>query len=94
MVERIVFYSSIAQRDSIKATAYAIGESPIHDDFIDSNGDPTDGTSGRLTFDIIAPTVPDADDILLESLLPKVEAETLTLPEVNQFLRLKFIAGK
>ena len=51
-MERIEFYRDIIQRDNLKQRANTIGESTIHDDFIDINGNPTDGTSGKLTFDI------------------------------------------
>jgi len=48
------FYNSIIQRDQLRDNATALGETEIHNDFIDSNGNKTDGQSGRLSFDVKA----------------------------------------
>ena len=53
----IKYYKDKLERDSILATENQLGKSMIHDDFIDVNNNPTNGKSGRLTFD----TIPNPD---------------------------------
>jgi len=48
---RVIFYNSLQQKKDAKAAAVLRGESTIHDDHIFQQL-PTDGTKGRLTFDI------------------------------------------
>mgnify|MGYP000082480661 CR=1 FL=1 len=49
MAEKKIFYNSIAERDSILADQNTRGFHQLHDDFVDSDGNTTDGTIGRLT---------------------------------------------
>ena len=48
---RVIYYNSLQQKKEAKIAAHARGESTIHDDFINLSMQPTDGTTGRLTFD-------------------------------------------
>ncbi len=91
----ISFYNNPAQRDSLKNTAHNIGETTIHEDHIDSNGNPTDGNSGRLTFDVSpqgAPTTP--DQITVRALVDKINSnQSLNNTEERDFRRLYHIGN-
>ena len=49
MVDKEIFYPSKKQRTNILEKENTKGFQQIHDDFVDAQGIPTDGTSGRLT---------------------------------------------
>jgi len=49
---RTEFYHSPQQKQQKKNDARSRGESTIHDDFIDRQGNQTRGDIGRLTFDV------------------------------------------
>lgn len=71
---RIKYYTTLAEKRQLKIDAHSRRESTIHDDFVDQQGIQTDGTQGRLSFDI-KPTQPDrvikSDDELLLLLFKK-----------------------
>ncbi len=98
MAERIEYYKDIEERDSLKAAAYALGETVIHDDFVnideDENLFPTNGQSGRLTFDVIVVKADDADTILYKSLLVKLESKSISNSEIIDLLKFKIIDHK
>ncbi len=89
---RIEFYNNINQRDALKQSANNIGESTIHDDFVDSNGNATDGNSGRLTFDIIPDPIPTADQTTVRAIIDKINNnQSLNNVEERDFRRLYHI---
>jgi len=91
----IEFYSSPAERITLKTAAILRRESTIHDDFIDINGDPTDGNSGRLEFGIISKPLPDLDRDRVIELFEKFETDgTLSLTELIEFVKLKLVKNK
>ena len=88
----VQFYNTPSQRNALKQSANNIGESTIHDDFVDSNGNPTDGNSGRLTFDVIIPTPLTADQITVRALVDKINNnQSLNNVEERDFRRLYII---
>ncbi len=85
----IVFYNSKAERGQLIAAANQANESTIHDDFIDSNGNPTNGQSGRLTFGVLV-SPPNPNFIRLEELRQKLRDNTLnSLPEIIEYTQLR-----
>lgn len=48
----IKYYNTLAEKRQLKIDAYSRKESTIHDDFIDKQNNLTDGSMGKLTFDI------------------------------------------
>jgi len=84
----IKYYNSKTKWKKLKKEAIQRGESTIHDDFIDVNGITTDGTSGRLTFDIIPSTL-DTELIRKKELNKKLKDDTITFDELKEYLRLK-----
>jgi len=49
----IKFYTDKAQRKQLLLDGRNRGENMLHDDFINKQGNATDGTSGKLTFEIV-----------------------------------------
>ncbi len=49
---RVTYYNSLQQKKDEKISANLRGESTIHDDFVNISMVRTDGTTGRLTFDV------------------------------------------
>ncbi len=85
---RIVFYNSKSKRIKELQTALVLGETLIHDDFVDSDGNATNSTTkGRLEFDIV-PIVPDLNFILRKTLTAKIRDGTITFPELVRYLQL------
>ena len=85
---RIEFYVSKTNRDILKNMAHTIGESVVHDDFINILGNPTNGNTGRLTFDIIPDPIPTVNELRSRELKRKLEADTITERELREFLNL------
>ena len=50
MAEKILYYNDEAERDTLLAQEKANGFSVKHDDFLDSDGNPTEKGKGKLTF--------------------------------------------
>ena len=91
MVKRVIFYRNIVERDTLKASANALGESTIHDDFVNASGKVTDGTSGKLTFDIKPnPAIP-SDKLRERQLIQKLKDDTITDIERNELFKIKFV---
>lgn len=86
---RTEFYGSLRNKRIAKEAAHRLGESTIHDDFIDALGRSTDGTKGRLTFDIIPDIVKTPKEILLELLLGKLQNNTITFEQLKTLIRLE-----
>jgi len=55
-----------------------------HHDFVDKEGNPTDGTSGRLTF---ISTQSIGEPLAEDPLLAKLKNNTITFDEVKELLR-------
>jgi len=85
----VVFYRSRQQKRDATNQARLRGESTIHDDFLDRGGNQTDGSRGRLTFDIIPDVVKTPREILLELLLVKLENNTITFEQLKTLIRLE-----
>jgi len=85
---RVVFYSNLVRRNILIAIAETNGETTIHDEFLDSNNNPTDGSSGKLTFDIVTPTPMTPEFIRTKQLTVKIKAETATPTEIREYLKL------
>ncbi len=82
---REAFYTTPDERAAALAAARRVGEVMIHDDFLDAAGNPTDGTAGRLTFDVL-PDNPPVRDTAREALRARIDDGTVTLDELAQAL--------
>jgi len=81
------YYNELDKKDK-KRLAKELGESTIHDDFIWTDGKPTDGTVGRLTFGIKADPKP--RKILTNNQLnQKLKDKTLTLLEFQDLISMQ-----
>ena len=89
----IQFYRDLTQRKTLIDAAQLNGDSMIHDDFIDTNGNPTDGTSGRLEFGTVPNEIPTTDQTRLRALFVKVESGTMTQDEIIEVLKLALVRG-
>ncbi len=86
---RTEFYVSKTNRDILKNMAHTIGESVIHDDFVDILGNPTDGNTGRLTFDIKPDPIITTDELRVRDLVTKIKNDqSLSNIEERDFRRL------
>ena len=91
---RIEFYNSLANRKALLISAHAIGESIVHDDFLDQAGNETDGKSGRLTLDIQITPPLTPDQITVQDIIAKIEADqSLNNLEERNFRRLYHLGG-
>lgn len=84
---RIVYYGSPEEKKKLKLAANKLGESTIHDDFLDKNGKATNGNSGKLTFKILSST-PNPKFIRMKALRKKLKNDTMTFTELKEYLRL------
>ena len=85
----VEFYNSIGQRNALKNTANQNNESTLHDDFIDSNGNTTDGNSGRLTFDVKSISTPTPDQLRVREIIEKINNDqSLNNIEERDFKKL------
>jgi len=77
----ISFYDSPGQKRQLLIDARSRNESQINDDFIDRNGIPTDGRSGRLTTGIKADPIPRVikthDELLLAFYKKRIDYQDL-----------------
>lgn len=93
---RVEFYDSEIEKRQLKIDAHSRGESTIHIDFIDRQGKQTDGTQGRLTFDIkVDPperVIKENDELLL--LLFKKEIDYIDLLDLLAIQALKSTASR
>ncbi len=91
---RTEFYISKTNRDILKNMANLIGESVIHDDFVNSVGMPTDGNTGRLTFDIKPDPIPTTDELTVRAIIAKIESDqSLNNVEERDFRKLFHLRG-
>jgi len=92
----IKFYHNPEEKKRLKQSANSRRMSTIHDDFVDEGNHKTDGTKGRLTFDI-KPDPPEriikSDDELL-LLLFKKQIEYLDLLDLLAIQALKSTASR
>ncbi len=89
---RIEFYVSKTNRDILKNMAHTIGESVIHDDFIDIVGNHKDGNTGRLTFDVKPNIPPTTDELRVRELVTKINNDqSLSNIEERDFRRLYIV---
>lgn len=84
----IKYYNSLKRKKSLVKAANKRGESTVHDDFIDVNGNATDGKSGRLTFEVIVST-PDPNFIRKKELTGKLQDDSMTFSELKELERLE-----
>ena len=85
---RIEYYSSLDDKKHLKNLANQLGESTIHDDFIDRDGNPTDGISGRFTFGVKPD--PEPRKILTNNQLNhKLKDRTLDLLELQDLIAMQ-----
>ena len=93
-MQRIEFYSNQSQRKTLIDDALVLGESTIHDDFIDSNGNSTNGKSGRLTFDVKTSPPLTADQITVRAIVDKINNDqSLNNVEERDFRKLYHVGG-
>ena len=85
------YYSDLRQRDDLITTANLGGESMIHDDFVDINGNPTDGKSGRLTFGVKVTPTPTTDQLRIRALFEKIESGNMTQSEIIETLKFVLV---
>ena len=91
MAEFTFFYRDRTQRQNIIRRENNLGRRLLNDDFIDADGNATNGRSGRLTFTDDAEPGLSPEATQLHFLTKKVinPATPLTLDEINQLLRLE-----
>ena len=90
----VEFYNNHQQRDALINSHTQLGETQIHDDFIDSNGNATKGKSGRLTFDIRTSPPATPDQITVRAIIDKIQNnQSLNNVEERDFRRLYHIGG-
>jgi len=82
---RVVYYKNKDEWKN-KPTKLKAKESFIHDDFIDKDGNATDGNSGRLTVDIL-PKIIDSVFIRQKELRKKLNDDSITFDELKEMLR-------
>ena len=85
-MSREVFYVTIEERNKAIQFARSKGEQLYHDDF-------NQGENGenRLTFDVPSAPIPDTPEQTREkALLENLKARSMTLPELLEFMELKF----
>jgi len=85
----VEFYPSRRIKLRIISDHKALGETQKHDDYIDINGNATDGRSGRLTFEILPKLELTPVQILLELLLGKLRNNTITFEQLKTLIRLE-----
>lgn len=81
----ILFYASRREREFFIKRE---NQEMLHDDFIDINDNPTDGNSGRLTFENTIEPI-DPNDILFKLLLGKLKNDTITISQLKMLIRLE-----
>jgi len=82
------FYRNKRNRQQIIEATHARRLQLIQDDFIDLNGNATDGTRGRLTVtDKLTEFTP--EQILLQLLLGKLKNNTITFEQLKTLIRLE-----
>ena len=82
---RIIYYKNKDEWKN-RATKLKAKETFIHDDFIDKDGNATDGNSGRLTIDII-PYERDPLFVRRQELRKKLNDDSITFNELKEMLR-------
>jgi len=82
---RVIYYKNKDEWKN-RASKLKAKESFIHDDFIDKNGNATDGNSGRLTIDII-PNVKDPKLVRRKELRKKLNDNSINFDELKEMLR-------
>ena len=82
---RIIYYKNKVEWKNRKSLLKS-KESFIHDDFIDKNGNATNGNSGRLTIDII-PDVINPKIKRKKELRKKLKDDSITFNELKEMLR-------
>ena len=91
---RIQYYHSKFQLKNIKEDLPLTNESIIHNDYLDVNGNPTDGNKGKLTIDIKPPVIPTADQITVRNIIAKIQSnQSLNNVEERDFRKLYHIMG-
>ena len=88
---RIMFYSDLRQKNTLLDDATPLGESMIHDDYVDISGNPTDGKSGRLTFDVVPNPTKTTDELRIRALFTKIESGIMTQDEIIEVLKLALV---
>ena len=88
MAEETFYYSDMVQKQKIIRREEGKGRTVIHDDFVDRDNNPTDGKSGRLVFDIFVKTT-DPDRTRLRQLKLQISAESMTVAEMIEYLKIK-----
>lgn len=83
---RIVYYNSLTQRKQLLDAATKLGETSSHDDFVNSSGKNTDGTKGRLTFEVY-PELDQTKFKRMKLLGDKLKDNSITFEEVKEYLR-------
>ena len=82
---RVIYYKNKDEWKN-RASKLKAKESFIHDDFIDKNGNATDGNSGRLTIDII-PNVKDPKLVRRKELRKKLNDNSINFDKLKEMLR-------
>ena len=78
------FYTTGSERQTLITERENLGETMLSDDFnVDPRGE------NRLTFGIIPDPVPTPDEVRLTELHGRLKAQTMTLPEIIEMLKLE-----
>jgi len=89
MAEFIFFYADKPERGTIIGRENSLGRRLLHDDFVNDEGNPTDGKSGRLTFSDTDEPTQSAEAIRLNELTTDLlNGEILSVVELNEYLKL------
>ena len=84
----VKYYKSIEEKNLIEGEYHLKGYRVSHNDFIDGNEKPTNGTCGKLT--LIEDMPPDNTNLIQFKLLKKkLIQDTITFDELKKYLRLR-----
>ena len=82
---RVEYYKTPEEKLSKLKTANKAGETQIHDDYIDSKRNITDGNNGRLTFDV-KPNPNNTEFNRVKELKQKAKNRTLTQSDKDEVI--------
>jgi len=82
---RVIYYKNKVEWKK-RASKLKAKESFIHDDFIDKDGNVTDGNSGRLTIDVISNVI-DPKSVRQNELRKKLNDNSINFEELKEMLR-------
>ncbi len=85
----IFFYDSIEQKKTIIELQESLGLTLLHDDFVDGRGNPTNGNSGKLTFDTYIPDSKTSRETLFDVTKEQIRTKSATADQIMDYLILR-----